>query len=719
MEKIRYFLYIWILIIIYPSHCLSQEKYTWDNVTIGGGGFVTGIAIHPKEPDLIYIRTDVGGLFKWNKKFSKWEQLLDWVEYNNVAYRNVDGLVLDPNNPDIVYITAGKDVLKSVDRGKTWKNTGLGKVFMGNGDDRWKGENIAVDPVNSNILCCGTRNDGLYYSSDAANTWQSIVNVPSGKINIGIRSIVFDAHSIKNGKCQVIYIGLPGVGIYRSNDAGKSFEFLQGSPLQVNRMAVTTDGALVVTHDAGISKFKGDWSDISPNNKMDFCGLAIDPQSSQHYVAAESRTDCLNAMFQTLDGGATWQEIKRKIHFETAPGWFTYDPKVAEGIQPKQTKWTYFAAAVSALAFDPFTPGKLFFSDWYAIWWTNNVNASVTEWFTNEKGHEETVVLLVVSPSKGCPLFTLMADNVGFRHNNINDFPSQRLSDKAEGISLDYCEKSPSNIVMVDAEDWWGKNTRLLISNDSGRTMTVINKPQGKSGRVAYSSVNSNNIVYLPAKNNNIYFTEDRGTTWNIAKGLPANILDREYVFNYNQPLAADKVDGAVFYIFNKGKFFRSSDGGKNWSGTKGEIPEQEGDNWVETSKADPTTEYGFVNVKTAPRLKGAVWVSLGKNGLWASSNGGEHFDKDSFFEIARCLAWGKSAPGDSAATAFVYGTHDHQWGLFRSVNRGKTWQQINDKEHSLARPYAMDGDKNVFGRIYISIGGRGVMCGKSITDIY
>ena len=291
MEKIRYFLYIWILIIIYPSHCLSQEKYTWDNVTIGGGGFVTGIAIHPKEPDLIYIRTDVGGLFKWNKKFSKWEQLLDWVEYNNVAYRNVDGLVLDPNNPDIVYITAGKDVLKSVDRGKTWKNTGLGKAFMGNGDDRWKGENIAVDPLNSNILCCGTRNDGLYYSSDAANTWQHIENVPSGKINIGIRSIVFDAHSIKNGKCQVIYLGLPDVGIYRSNDAGKSFEFLQGSPLQVSRMALTTDGTLVVTHAAGISKFKGNWSDISPNIKMGFCGLAIDPQSSQHYIAAESRND--------------------------------------------------------------------------------------------------------------------------------------------------------------------------------------------------------------------------------------------------------------------------------------------------------------------------------------------------------------------------------------------------------------------------------------------
>jgi len=47
-------------------NCISQENYKWDNVAIGGGGYVTDIVVHPKERDLIYFQTDVGGLFKWD-----------------------------------------------------------------------------------------------------------------------------------------------------------------------------------------------------------------------------------------------------------------------------------------------------------------------------------------------------------------------------------------------------------------------------------------------------------------------------------------------------------------------------------------------------------------------------------------------------------------------------------------------------------------------------
>jgi len=697
-------------------NCISQENYRWNNVAIGGGGYVTDIVVHPKERDLIYIRTDVGGLFKWDNKHGRWIQLLDWVGYDNVNYRNVDGVAIDPNNPDLIYIAAGNDVLKSNNRGLSWKNTGLNKEFMGNGDYRWVGENIAVDPLNSKIIYCGTRNDGLYCSTDTAKTWQPVRQIPSGKKDIGIRTIVFDSKSIKDGKCQKIYVGIPGFGIYWSNDAGNTFSILNGSPLDVNRMAIAADGSLIVTHQGGLSKFNGKWTDISPHKNMEFCGLAIDPNNTEHYVISESRNDCLNSFFQTNDAGKTWNEVRRKIHFETAPGWYTFDAEVAEGTKTHPDKFTYFAAAVSSLAFDPFTPNKLLFSDWYAVWWTNNINAPLTEWVSNEKGHEETVVLSVVCPTGGFPLFTLMADNCGFFHNNIHDFPTKRLTDKAEGINLDYCDDRPSNLVMIDAEDWAGKNTRLLVSTDAGKTFMPITKPEGTSGRVAYSSDDSLNIVYLPAKNKQIYFTEDMGKTWVPSKGSPIDVLDREYIFNYNQPLAADKVEGSTFYLFCRGKLYQSADKGKNWILTQGEIPQEEGDDWTETSTADPTTESGFVNLKTAPGLKGTIWISLGKNGLWRSSNGGEKFSPDTFFEAARCLAWGKEAATSLFPTAYVYGTHQNEWGLYRSTDMGKSWLKINDNEHSLTRPYSMDGDKNKFGRVYLSIGGRGVMYGETDT---
>ncbi len=43
-------------------------KYAWDNVSIGGSGFVSGLIANKTEPGLIYARTDVGGAYRWDVK---------------------------------------------------------------------------------------------------------------------------------------------------------------------------------------------------------------------------------------------------------------------------------------------------------------------------------------------------------------------------------------------------------------------------------------------------------------------------------------------------------------------------------------------------------------------------------------------------------------------------------------------------------------------------
>ena len=44
----------------------NAENYEWGNVRFDGGGFVSAVIFHPKAENLLYARTDVGGIYRFD-----------------------------------------------------------------------------------------------------------------------------------------------------------------------------------------------------------------------------------------------------------------------------------------------------------------------------------------------------------------------------------------------------------------------------------------------------------------------------------------------------------------------------------------------------------------------------------------------------------------------------------------------------------------------------
>ncbi len=179
---------------INAAETATPSEYAWSNVSMGGGGFVSSVLASNVEPNVFYARTDVGGAYRWDETGSKWVSMMDWVDYSELGLLGVEALAIDPSTKGKVYMMAGTSYfsngrsafLRSEDYGKSWevlytwdedgfKGTSVKRFGMhGNGMGRGNGEALAVDPNDSKNMFYGTRNKGLWKSTDNGSNWTHV-----------------------------------------------------------------------------------------------------------------------------------------------------------------------------------------------------------------------------------------------------------------------------------------------------------------------------------------------------------------------------------------------------------------------------------------------------------------------------------------------------------------------------------------------------------------
>ncbi|MGA2442546.1 MAG: hypothetical protein ABSH08_16455, partial [Tepidisphaeraceae bacterium] len=706
---------------------LSSAAYTWQNINIGAGGFVTGIFYDPHNQNVIYARTDVGGLYKTVNDGTSWTQLLNWEGNGSGGSNGVLSFAIDPENSNNLYadtgLYSGSDgyVLYSTNAGATWGVTPLSFWVGGNMDGRGAGERIAVDPYDSNIIFLGSNANGLWESTNAGHSFSQVTSFST---SASINCVLFDPNGGTVGKpTQEIFVGedstASGTNLFETTNGGTSFTEVTGTGsaptgFMPNRAAMASDGNLYLAYandqaptepsDGGLFRYNtstGVWTEISPVDPQaspydyfGYCGLALDPESPTTLVVASlDRYNYGEQIWRTTNANAS------------SPTWTAlYDTASYTGYAPTRNTTTapYMASSgdnignwACTVAINPFNPAQIVHGYGGGIWATNDGTSTTAltapnSWFFPDSGIVMTAVLGMDAPNGGMPLYGAMGDVGGFAFTTLTFSPTQgNVFFNGGGgnlTSVDSAGLDPQDAVMVG-----NLGTVYGFYSTNGVTFTQFSaNPGGSSGysngTVAISA-NGSTIVWAPS-GEAAYYSTNHGSSWTLSTLGASGSLPT------GGTILSDNVNPNYFYYWtentsdNSWTLYISSNGGASFTESAGGA----------IATGNPT----FV---VNPTVAGQLWLGT-YVGIYESTNFGASFSHPYSYSTnvnTGSMAVGAPAPGSSYPAIYIYGTPagDSFEGIYRSDDGGNTWLLLNNSSEQWSG--IMVADPNVFGRVYVA----------------
>jgi photosystem II stability/assembly factor-like uncharacterized protein len=711
----------------------SSGPYVWHNVVMGGGGFVTGIIPHPRQKGLMYARTDVGGAYRWDDSAQRWIPITDWMSAADWPLTGIESFAVDPNDPRRVYLAAGlyswdnSAMLRSDDQGKTFQRTDVPFKMGANEAGRFNGERLAVDPNQGKILFFGSRRDGLWKSADRGATWQKVESFPNistttnsrplpGSFDqqVGIVCVVFDPAGGKHGRpTHALYaaVATTKTNLFCSTDGGVTWVAVPNQPvgLRPNHLVRSSDGIFYLSYghesgpngmtDGAIWKFNpnnGVWTDITPIHPKDtdqpfgYGCVAVD---AQHPSTIMATTFCHwgphDEIFRSTNGGASWAQL-----WNDDAKWDHSSAPYTAGRTPH---W------MGTIVINPFNPDQVLFTTGYGIWCCTNATAAdagrPTQWVFLDRGLEETVPLMLISPPQGAHLLSGVADVDGYRHEDLDQSPAGgTFSGQRYGNTecLAFAGKNPDFIVRTGTGG--GRETNRIIhasiSKDGGRAWkTLASEPTNSGGAGAIAISADGKTIVWTQRRNEPHYSVDEGTNWTVCAGLAAG------------GVIADPQNPTQFYACDApaGRVLVSTNGAASFAPTAAVLPPMENSrSWGGSGTA----------LSATPGLEGDLWLAFRTNGLYHSADAGATFTKLDAVQEADSLGFGKAAPGKKFPALFLAGKVGNLQAIFRSDDAGASWARINDDQHQFGSIGQVIGDPRIYGRVYFATGGRGVIYG-------
>ena len=604
-------------------------------------GRILDLAVDPRDSRVWYIATAGGGVWKTTNAGTTFEPLFDGEKSHSIGC-----VTIDPKDSLVVWVGTGENnsqrsvsmgdgVYKSVDGGRSWNNTGLGKSeHIGK---------IVVDPRDSNVVYVAAQGPlwapggdrGLYKTTDGGKTWTPSLTVSE---NTGVTDVILDpanpdilyAASYQRRRHVFTLIdGGPESAIYKSTDAGKNWKKLKDglpkedlgriglamAPHNSKTIYATVEstrkaGGIFVSKDGGSS-----WKKVNDYNAqgMYYGELFVDPNNDDRIYSVDVRVRVSD------DAGKTWHRLGEK--------WKHSDNHVV-WIDPANSDHLLIGC-----------DGGLYETFDRAVNWTFKSNLPITQFYR-------------IAADDALPFYSVY----GGTQDNASLGGPTRTTDQ-QGI--------------VNA-DWY-----VTQGGDGFRSV-----PDPKDPNTIYSESQNGGLVR---------FDKRTGEALDI-QPLPTGDMD-PLRLNWDSPLIVSQFDSNRVY-FAAQYLFRSDDRGNSWKPISLDLTRHINRNTLPVmgrvwgvdavAKGQSTSWYGnIVSLVESPLQEGLIYTGTDDGLVQITEDGGAHWRKLEKVGTVPEMTYVSVLAASQHDANVVYAAFDnHKVGDFkpyvlRSADRGKTWTSI------------------------------------------
>lgn len=244
-----------------------------------------------------------GGIFKSADKAENWQQkvAVAAVKPGSLANANIVSLVFDPQDSRTMYLaTAENGLFYTTDGAESW--------FIAGSLSGGKINAVAPDAKNTCNVYASAGNK-IFKTSDCTRSWQNIyVDTRADQV---VTALAADSYTP-----NIIYAGLSGGDMLKSTDSGASWTVIKRFENQVAKILVNFYDTRIIyvgTQGRGVWKTTdggANWTDLSEklnqfDGARDFKNLILDFSKHDSLILASRY-----GLLKTTDGGANWQAIE-------------------------------------------------------------------------------------------------------------------------------------------------------------------------------------------------------------------------------------------------------------------------------------------------------------------------------------------------------------------------------------------------------------------------